>query len=128
MKLTVEDLRAAPMFTVWKNMRGKVVCQDRNRNWWDLFGGASISDAVEDKAYALLGEDFTEIPLLNVQADDDMRFNNGVQKEFDDLDAAMLALEYGLKLVKLPDEMNSEYYRLYVVGPLPEPWKRLEST
>jgi hypothetical protein len=126
-KLTVEDIVAAPMFTVWKDMRGKTACQDRSTEWWDLFGGATISDEVEDKAIELLGDDFADIPLLNVQGDDDLRMEHGVELEFDDLDAGLLALEHGLTLVKLPDEMEGErakYWRLYAVGPLPDPWKR----
>ena len=126
MKLTVEDIVAAPMFYVWKDMRGKTACQDRSTDWWDLFEGASISDEVEDKAKEILGDGFADIPLLNVQVDDDVRLERETQDELDDIDAALLALEHGLTLVKLPDSMNSKYWRIYVVGPLPDPWKAHE--
>lgn len=120
MKLTVEDIMAAPMFTVWHREPG--LCCERKCGWWDLFEGAHISDEVKDKVFTLLGEAFTDIPLLNVQADDDMRFAHDLQVEYDDLNAVVCAYNYGVKLVKLPDEMDSKYYRIYAVGPLPEYW------
>ena len=125
-KLTVEDMDAAPMFTVWRDMRGKCACQDRSLEWWDLFEGAHVSEAVEDKATELFGDDFASIPLLNVQGEDDLRIEHGVEREFDDLDAALCALEFGLTLVKLPDTMDSKYYRIYALCPLIGRWKTIQ--
>lgn len=122
MKLTLEDVFEAPMFTVWKDMRGKVACQDVNTDWWDLFEGANISEDVWDTAAGmginLVGE------LLSPMRDDDHVHGLDAEERFCDADASMCALEHGLTLVKLPDELSSPYWRLYVVEPLLDPWKK----
>lgn len=126
-KLTFVDIDAAPMFTVWKDMCGKVDCKDVNTEWWDLFGGAGVSDAVYDKAVELLGEPFESLPLLHVERDDETADHHGAA-DFCDFEASLCALEFGVTLVKLPDALKGErskYWRMYAVGPLLEPWKSL---
>jgi hypothetical protein len=114
------------MFTVWKDMQGKVACEDRGREWWDLFEGAGVGDAVYDKAIEKLGDNFADVPLLHAARDDDTAIEHGVENEFCDLEASLCLLEFGVTLVKLPDELEgkrSKYWRMYAVGPLPSPWK-----
>ncbi len=120
----VYELIDAPMFTSWENMTGKVICKDRMpRERWDLFESSTgVSDEVYDKAAEIFGKRFTELPLLDVQKDDDYQDED---PDFCDLEAALCALELGVTLVKLPDTMKSPYWRLYAVGPLPNPWARI---
>jgi hypothetical protein len=118
---TTQAFYDAPMFTVWENMQGKVICKDyAPLEWWDLFEGAGVSDAVYDKATELLGKRITDIPLLDVESDNDRHDDD---PDFRDDDAALCALELGMALIKLPDKLGCKYWRLYAVGPLPLPWR-----
>lgn len=75
---------------------------------WDLFGGCYCSKDVQDKAREM-GIRLVE-PLLSPMRDDEL-----APESFDDLDAAQCALEAGVRLVKLPDEIGSTLWRYYVV-------------
>ncbi len=124
-KLTKQEVEDAPMFSVWGDLRGKVECQDRNTDWWNLFATDSCANEEVEKTfklYASLKLYSDGNGLFAVMRDDEMVLYHKASNEFDDLDAALCALELGLTLVKLPDKMGSKHWRMYVAGPVPEPW------
>ena len=112
--LTADDLHAAPMFTVFHGLKGKcVVRKDANPEWWDKFslvGATVFDDEVDEKARSLEIKVLKDGPYyVEVEA-----FNE-CPEGFEDADAALCYLNEGGVLAKLPDTMDSKYYRLYVV-------------
>ncbi len=127
-KLTKQQVEAAPMFTVWKDMRGKVECQDVPMEWWFVSGlehATIFSEGVKAKAAEKCIEvlDVLGGPF-EIERDDSLMEELGTSDTFDDIDGALCALEFGFTLVKLPDKMDSPYWRMYVVGPVPAPWSK----
>ena len=113
--LTTDDLELAPMFTVFHGLKGKcTVPPEVQDNWWDEFSmhGATVFDeAVARRASELEikvkrdGSHFIEI-----EADDERS-----PREFTDDDAVLCFLNKGGVVAKLPDELNSDHWRYYVV-------------
>lgn len=123
-KLTKDHLLKAPNYTVFKDYRGKTACADTP--WWSPFEGAQPSLRVLEKAEQRFGKELYAQDghtLFHIERDDELAEEHckQTQTRFDDFDAALCALEYGYKLVKLPDRQGSPYFRMYVLGNFPKP-------
>ena len=110
--LSAEDLDSAPMFTVFRKFKRQCkVHPDATPEWYSEFSGEEDPD---DSVFA-----FAEALQISVSAEyiervDDVAVDLGIEDEFDDTDAALCYLNAGGTLVKLPDDLDSEYYRFYV--------------
>lgn len=109
---TLKDLEEAPAYTVFKDLQGKVMPEkDLLPGQWCLSYIGELYSAEVDEELEKRGLD----PYPWEPEKDDDRAPKGI----DDLDAAMEYLAEGGALVKVPDAKESEYWRLYVVDPLP---------
>lgn len=116
MPLDPSDLEKAPMFSI---LRGKAVSPGLERDQWDLFVngvGHRASDDVLDNAYRLginvaSGASFVFDGPLSV----DVITDNVDRRKFDFSHAVLEFLNWGGIVAKLPDTMDSKYYRFYAV-------------
>ena len=122
--VTIDDLMNAPMFTVWRGLEGAcAVRQDLPPDIWDLFAQCCVdlSEASLDEL-EVLGLELVDGGggFLAPNRDDELAMEHGLLDRFDDVDAALCALNEGFSLVKVPDHLGCKYFRLYVLAPLPD--------
>lgn len=117
--ITTEDLYAAPMFTVFHSLEGKCAANPdaTEGTWWDEF---CISEWCDEDVMTRARE--LEIRLMSgpmeIECDDEfVTFDLPDGIEFGDFDGALCYLNGGGILAKLPDTMDSDHYRLYLVKP-----------
>lgn len=111
MKITKAKLHALAMFTV---LDGRAIRAARARNrsphCWAIFeldGGTMFSDTIAEIVGAIR-------PDLRLTESIPCRCDDGAPKAFTDDDAVLEALNAGHALIKLPDEIGSQFYRFYV--------------
>lgn len=109
-----QDIEDAPMFTVFTGPvdKGEKILEAEE---WDIFGidGGTVCDADvrrEANRRGIVLAHNIEGMLLEPEYD-----HEAANEEADDYDAAISYLASGGRLVKLPDEMDSKYFRLYPV-------------
>lgn len=123
--LTKKDLEDAPMFTVFSGLKGQ--CAARADVTPECYGECEIhgvagennyDQAVYDRARELEIDPLEHgcWPVAIDVFDDDCYEVLGAGHDFDIFDAALCYLNDGGTVVKLPDTMESEYYRYYVVN------------
>jgi hypothetical protein len=109
--VTKKDILEAPPFTVFRGPAE--VLKKLEHDQWDLFSGKLPHDKVVKKMSELgirLIRD-TDGEPLHLEKDDEF-----CDKGVDDLDAALAYLNNGGLVVKLPDTLDSTYFRLYAVA------------
>lgn len=109
-----KEFEDAPMFTVFTGPVDKdaVVLRDDE---WDLFGidGGRVCDAEVRRRANQMGIELAHnIEGMFMEPEIDSEF---AREGADDVDAALAYVASGGRVVKLPDEMDSKYYRLYPV-------------
>lgn len=109
--VTKQDLLDAPAFTVFRGPGEKPKMQ---HDQWDLMTGnhpnTEVMRQVVQRGIRLI-RDASGDPV-HVEKDDE--FCAG--QSLDDLDAALAYLNNGGMVVKLPDTLTSQYFRLYAVA------------
>lgn len=118
-KLLLGEMLTAPPFTVFGELKGKVdlLHVDPPDKWWGCFEqdgdpGEFCFDGVVGSTALAMGIKWMEGHLgpVAINASDE-----DAPKDFDDVHAAMAALNRGYTLVKLHDTIISQHYRFYVV-------------
>ena len=117
--ITRQDLNTAKFFTIFKGGKNVANVSEFRPKIWDLFqidNGDTCDDQVidymslEDITLMVDYEKFLE-PEICLEA----AGNAGIAHEVDDIDAALMALNFGFDLIKAPDNMYESYCRFYVL-------------
>lgn len=76
-----------------------------------------VDEGFDETLQDLLEEEgiFVAEGTMHIEALDDAN----ILTDFDDSDAALLALKHGFVLAQIPDEIGSPYWRMYVIHPTP---------
>lgn len=101
---THEDIMKAPAFTIFM---GAPPMPKPPRRYWEIFGVDGNHDEVVEHLLEQLG--------VNYIIEEPERCDDGAPGSFTDDDAILAALQAGYKLIKVPDKIGSQYFRLLVV-------------
>jgi hypothetical protein len=107
--ITKKELEDAPYWTIFEGQ-----AEDPGSVGWALFYIYPVEDHPEDVTTKMSSLD---VSLFEPEIDGDKKQPRG---DVDDLDAALAYLRDGGKLCKVPDRMDSSYWRLLAVGVHPE--------
>ncbi len=120
--LTIQDLEAAAMFTIFRNLKDERSGWWGFRSWWDIFyvdqyfmSEAEIDEHLKVGEIAKSGG-LDWLPFEPERSDEDCP---EPAEKFSDLYASLCYLSEGGTLIKLPDTPDSKYWRLYIMEPVP---------